>query len=297
MSNKLVSVVINSYNGAKFINKSVHSAINQTYKNLEIIFWDNASTDNSREILDQINDPRLKINYSNKFEKLYSAKNKAVKLCKGEYLAFLDVDDWWEENKLEIQIKEMEKKECELSCSNYWVVNEKKNLKFPAFKNSIIKNNFFDYALKKYFVGMSTLIIKKDIYNKLDYGFDQSFEIIGDYDLVLRLIKKYKIVYINDKLGFYRWHSENLSNKRFKLNIIELALWRKKMLKNNSFFNEANQKYLFDHILFLMSLYFKRKNNKRKIIFLLTKINSLKFFCKIFLLLILPNNLINKLRS
>jgi glycosyltransferase involved in cell wall biosynthesis len=80
MSDKLVSVIINSHNGAKFINKSVNSVLNQTYKNLEIIFWDNASVDNSKEILQQINDPRIKINYSEKFEKLYSAKNKAVKI-------------------------------------------------------------------------------------------------------------------------------------------------------------------------------------------------------------------------
>ena len=297
MSNKLVSVIINSHNGAKFINKSVNSVLNQTYKNLEIIFWDNASVDNSKEILQQINDARIKINYSEKFEKLYSAKNKAVKLSKGEFLAFLDVDDWWEKDKLEIQILEMEKRNCGLSCSNYWIINEKKNSKFPAFKKNIIRKNHFDSALKKYFVGMSTLIIKRDIYNSLDYGFDHSYEIIGDYDLVLRLLKNHKIVFLNNKLSFYRWHINNLSKKKFKLNILELIIWRKKMLQNKFFFTENSKKYLYDHILFLMSLYFKKKNNNKKIIFFLTKINSFKVFCKIFFLLITPKEIINKIRS
>ena len=69
------------------------------------------------------------------------------------------------------------------------------------------------------------------------------------------------------------------------------------MLKNNFFFINYNKKYLHDHILFLMSLYFKKKNDKKKIIFLLTKINSFKFFFKIFFLLVTPNYLVNKLRS
>jgi len=297
MSDKLVSVIINSYNGAKYIDKSVNSVLNQTYKNLEIIFWDNASTDNSREILNQINDTRLKINYSDKFEKLYSAKNKAVKLCKGEFFAFLDVDDWWEKDKLEFQIQNMVEKKCDISCSNYWIINERKKTKYPAFKKEIISKNYFNYALKKYFIGMSTLIIKKDIYDSLDYGFDPQFEIIGDYDLVLRILKKHQIYYSNEKLSFYRWHSNNLSNKKFRLNILELIIWKKKMFDKKLFFNNSNQNYLNDHILFLMSLSFKKKNNNLKILLFLSKIKSIKFLIKIFILFIIPRKMLEALRS
>ena len=297
MSEKLVSVIINSYNGANFLRKSINSVLNQTYKNLEIILWDNASTDKTKKVLEEIKDPRLKVYFSKNFEKLYSAKNKAIKLSSGDYLAFLDVDDWWEENKLKTQIQDMINKNCDLSCSNYWIVNERKKIKYPAFRKDIISKNYFDYALKKYFIGMSTLIIKRDIYKSLDYGFDSSFEVIGDYDLVLRLLKKYQLYFSIEKLGFYRWHDNNLSNKKFRLNILELIIWKKKMLNNKFFLNNSNQIYLNDNILFLMSLYFKNKNNNSKILFLLSKTKSIKFLLKIFILLIIPKGLLKIIRS
>ena len=297
MSEKLVSVIINSYNGADFLSKSIYSVLNQTYKNLEIIFWDNASNDNSKKILETINDPRLKVYYSKTFEKLYSAKNKAVKLSNGDYLAFLDVDDWWEKNKLKFQIQDMINKNCDLSCTNYWIVNERKKTRYSAFKKEIISKNYFDYAIKKYFIGMSTLIIKKNVYDSLDYGFDSSFEIIGDYDLVLRIIKKYQLCYLHKKLSYYRWHSNNLSNKKFRLNILELIAWKKKMLKNKFFLNNLNYTYLKDNILFLISLYYKNKNNYKKILFFLSKTRSKKFLLKIFILLIIPKKLLSIFRS
>ena len=296
MSDVLISIIINSHNGEKFIEKSIKSVLSQTYKNFEIIFWDNASTDNTKQKLENFNDDRLKVHYSKKFEKLYSAKEKAIKLCKGDYLAFLDVDDWWEKNKLEIQINHMKKNNALFSCSNYWIMNEKKNKKFSAIKSFSTKN-YFDYALKKYFVGMSTLIVSKKLYESLDYGFDNSFEIIGDYDLVLRLLKKEDILYLNEKLSYYRWHSENLSNKKFRLNILELIRWKKKMEKNQFFFNKQNKLYLNDHIIFLLTLYLKNKNYKYKIFNSLFRVNSIKYFLKIFLLFIFPKNLINFLRS
>jgi len=111
MKTELVSVIINSHNGSKYINRSVTSALMQSYKNLEIIFWDNASTDNTKEIIHQANfDQRFKYFYSGNFDKLYKAKNKAVKLAGGKYLALVDVDDWWMRDKLIKQISIMEEK-------------------------------------------------------------------------------------------------------------------------------------------------------------------------------------------
>ena len=139
---------------------------------------------------------------------------------------------------------------------------------------------------------MSTLIVSKKLYESLDYGFDNSFEVIGDYDLVLRLLKKEDILYLNEKLSYYRWHSENLSNKKFRLNILELIRWKKKMEKNQFFFNKQNKFYLNDHITFLLTLYLKKKNYKYKIFNSLFRVNSIKYFLKIFLLFIFPKNLI-----
>lgn len=127
MDRDLVSVIINSFNGANFIEKSVSSVLSQTYSNLEIIFWDNASQDNTKEIItNKFNDSRLKYYFSKEFLKLYDAKNKAIHYAKGKYLAFLDVDDWWERDKLDKQISAMKRFNFEISCTNYFIFNEKK---------------------------------------------------------------------------------------------------------------------------------------------------------------------------
>ena len=89
----LVSILMSCYNGEKFINSSVNSLLRQSYKNWELIFWDNCSTDNSPEIIKSYKDERIKYFKSKSHTEIGAAKSNALKLAKGTYLAFLDVDD------------------------------------------------------------------------------------------------------------------------------------------------------------------------------------------------------------
>ena len=91
----LVSIIINCFNGQSYLKKSVSSILNQTYKNWEIIFWDNKSTDNSKKILKNFKDRRIKYFYSKKFNTLYKSRNLAIKKTKGNFVCFLDTDDFW----------------------------------------------------------------------------------------------------------------------------------------------------------------------------------------------------------
>ncbi len=97
---KKISVIVNCYNGEKYLDICISSIINQTYKNLEIIFFDNFSSDNSKQIIDKYDDKRIKYFHSHKKISLYQARNEAIKKSSGELIAFLDVDDWWDENYL-----------------------------------------------------------------------------------------------------------------------------------------------------------------------------------------------------
>ena len=101
MKQELVSVIINSFNGAKFLEKSINSVLNQTYQNFEIIFWDNASSDETKQKIKNFSDSRLKPIFSTSFKRLYDAKHQAILNSNGKYLAFLDVDDWWNEEKVQ----------------------------------------------------------------------------------------------------------------------------------------------------------------------------------------------------
>ena len=90
--NNLVSIIMNCHNGDKYIKEAINSITKQSYKNWELIFFDNASSDDSAKIVKKYNDKRIKYYYS-KFVNLGIARKKALGKCKGDFIAFLDCDD------------------------------------------------------------------------------------------------------------------------------------------------------------------------------------------------------------
>ena len=96
----LISVIVNYHNGEKYLENCIKSILNQDYKNLEIILWDNNSTDKSKAIVKKFSDTRVKYFYNNKKDSLYKARNKSILKSTGEFIAFLDSDDWWEKDYL-----------------------------------------------------------------------------------------------------------------------------------------------------------------------------------------------------
>ena len=99
----LVSIVVNCHNGEKYLKDCINSAFNQSYKNWEIIFWNNCSSDNSLDIIKNYKNKKIKKFYSKKLLKLYKARNLAIQKAKGKYIAFLDVDDYWK--KINYKVK------------------------------------------------------------------------------------------------------------------------------------------------------------------------------------------------
>ena len=97
---ELVSIILNCYNGEKYLKDALETVINQSYYNWELIFWDNKSTDNSAKILRTFKIKKLKYFLSKKHTSLYAARNLAIKKATGEYIGFIDADDLWEKNKL-----------------------------------------------------------------------------------------------------------------------------------------------------------------------------------------------------
>jgi glycosyltransferase involved in cell wall biosynthesis len=95
---------MNCYNGETFLHESIKSVLSQTYENWELIFWDNRSEDKSAEIFKSFNDKRFKYYYASKHTLVSEARNEAIKRSSGEFIAFLDTDDLWEKDKLQLQI-------------------------------------------------------------------------------------------------------------------------------------------------------------------------------------------------
>jgi glycosyltransferase involved in cell wall biosynthesis len=244
-TNPLVSIIINCHNGEKYLRECLNSVISQTYKNWEIVFFDNLSEDRSKSILDEYSGGNINYFKSEKFLRLYEARNLAISKAVGKYICFLDVDDFWIKEKLEYQVKFLEEnKNFEMVYSNYYTFDQKKNRYF-------IKNDFnlpygiiTNKLLKNYTIGFVTTCVRKNIFLKT--SFDNRYEIIGDFDFFIKLSKKISIGCIQKPLASYRVHNKNLSKKKISLYVNELKNW---IQENESDFSKkgysfANQKFL-----------------------------------------------------
>jgi glycosyltransferase involved in cell wall biosynthesis len=99
----LVSIIINCHNGEEYLEQTLRSVLNQTYKNWELIFFDNSSNDESKNIFKSFDDKRFRYFYNTEKINLYHARNKAIQKTKGEFISFIDCDDWWEKNNLNLR--------------------------------------------------------------------------------------------------------------------------------------------------------------------------------------------------
>ena len=131
-SDYLVSVIMTCHNGELYLKKALDSLLQQTYSEWELIFYDNCSTDSSFKIIKNYKDSRIKYFKSNNLVNLGTVRKLAMEKCKGSFVAFLDVDDYWSNNKLKRQIDTFKLKEnVDIIYSNYNIVenNQIKKIK------------------------------------------------------------------------------------------------------------------------------------------------------------------------
>ena len=207
-----VSVIMNCFNCSKYLEEAIDSVYAQTYKNWEIIFWDNASTDNSAEIAKK-HDNKLRYFSSDKTVPLGHARNFAIEKASGEYIAFLDCDDVWLPHKLK---KEMEifdtKRDVMLVYSNCYVVDSDGNTIRTAFESQKpVRGHIFNELLSRYnFIPLLTAVVKKEVLNEIGL-FKNDYQIAADYDLFLKIAYKYPVDYVEQSLAKYRVHDSNFS--------------------------------------------------------------------------------------
>ena len=223
----LVSIIMNCYNGESYLSESIESLLSQSYKNWELIFWDNQSKDKSSEILKSYKDERIKYFYANEHTSLYKARNLAIEKSKGDFIAFLDTDDLWDRTKLEMQMPYFQNYEVGVVFSNLWIL--KKNIKKRALysKKKLPRGFIYEELIDNYQVGIITTIIRKKFYSELKKKFDDRFSIIGDYDLFLRLSKICIFESVQKPLASYRLHGKNLSILQKKREVEESEVWLK----------------------------------------------------------------------
>ncbi len=168
------------YNGEKYIDKAIESILNQTFKDLEFIIIDDASTDKSLEIIKKysLKDNRIKLISNSKNIGLTKSLNIAIRYCKGEFIARQDVDDLSLSNRLEIQIQFLQKNLDYAFCGCDGIQRQNKNNKLIRFfeieeikKNLIVENCFIH----------PSIVIKKDILRKYGY-YDERYSFGQDIE-------------------------------------------------------------------------------------------------------------------
>ena len=226
----LISVIMNACNSEKYLNECLNSLKRQSYKKWELIFFDNCSSDKTLEILKKSKIKNLRYFYSKKKLKLYHARNLALRKAKGDYITFLDTDDKWKFDKLKKQINFFNRnKNCGILYSNYFVLDMNKKIKFIKHKSLLPKGQITDNLLENYVIAILTVMIDRNLFSK--NKFNQNYEIIGDFDLFLKLSKKFKIGVMQEPLAYYRVHNNNFS-KKLSTYKNELINWIYKNEKN-----------------------------------------------------------------
>ena len=186
MDKPLVSVLIPCYNVEKYVEESIHSILNQTYRNLEIIAINDCSTDRSGVLLEQLSmkDSRLKVVTNEKNLKLIKTLNKGIELCNGDYVARMDADDISLPTRIEKEVAFLEQNKDHDIVSTLFYAFRSDNPSKKDFHRSPLK----DDELKAYMLFRSgichpAVLIRKRVFTELGLSFEQEFLHVEDYAL------------------------------------------------------------------------------------------------------------------
>lgn len=235
MSDKLVSVCINSYNSSKYMLDTINSVINQTYKNLQIIVLDDCSTDNTVDIVKSIDDERIEIHSTYKNSVYTYAYNESLKYVKGEYVARLDADDLFTPEKIEKQVKFLEEnKEYGACFTKVQVIDEDGNTGSADLQNlqkvfdfdnctrAEMYRHFYDNSNR---LCHSSSLIRTSVMKTVG-DYDVTLYNVHDFDYWMRLITICPIYIIPEPLTLYRSGGASSENTSERFNALYTELVR-----------------------------------------------------------------------
>ena len=292
----LVSVIMNCYNGEKFLRQAIESVYSQTYKNWEIIFWDNCSEDKSAEIA-QSYDSKLIYQKGGQKMPLGAARNNALKVARGEFIAFLDVDDYWSEEKLQIQIPLFKSRKVGLVYSNSVtfhprgrkVIQFKKNEDMPRGDVSL-------RIIEKYFLNLQTVVVRKSVLFGMPEQFDESMHVSEEADLFIRIAQDHDFECTTEVLAYYRVHENNSSwtnTERFLVENTAIINKLKISYKNKHDYDKASV-FLLNKGHWNCGFYYLLNKNKKKALSSFKNIKGMRLKKALFILaiFILPKEIL-----
>ncbi|MGD1703493.1 glycosyltransferase [Dapis sp. BLCC M229] len=223
----LISVIIPAYNSEKTIQETIESVIEQTFDDWELIVVNDGSQDRTLEVVSRIKDPRIKLfSYSNAGAS--ASRNRGFDNSVGQFIAFLDADDLWTTDKLESQLNALQL-HPEAAVAYSWTdyIDESGNF-FKQGGRVVFNGDVYSKLLVRNFLeNGSNPLIKREAINEVG-GFDQSLQGTEDWEIYLRLGKKYHFVAVEKPQILYRFSTNSISSNPFTqevecLKVIERA--------------------------------------------------------------------------
>ncbi len=210
--NPLVSVVIATYNREVFLRQAVQSVLDQTFTDWELLIVDNESTDGTGEYLKTLKDSRIKVLKIRNNGIISISKNLGICQSKGVWVAFLDSDDWWHHSKL-------------FECKKYMIDSvdliyhdckvESKHIKRKDINSRQLKSPvLFDLLLNGNPIVGSSVVVKKSLLAEVNnMNEDADLNATADFNTWLKIASKTEsFLHISQKLGYYRFHENNVSS-------------------------------------------------------------------------------------
>ena len=257
--NNLISVVITTKNRINKIETAIKSVLNQTHKNIELIVVDDGSSDGTHKL--------IKSKYPNIILRRNTislggsvARNIGWKICKGEFVAFLDDDDYFRHDKLEIQLKAfLSDAQSSLIVCNYYSI--KNDITFVSKSNKKIN---YKYYYKNIYGGASTYFTLKKYIQQIG-GFDEKLKSAQDWDFALKLSRIGNIVQCKEPLVYY----EDCSNLiRITNSSLNTYLGHRDIyIKYGDYMKKIDRKKLLFEVLYHRKL--NNKINKKSFLFIL----------------------------
>jgi glycosyltransferase involved in cell wall biosynthesis len=211
----LISIIIPTYNRAEDLRRALQSVFDQTLTDWEVVVVDNHSIDNTDSLIESFNDPKIRLFKIHNEGVIAASRNLGLKHALGEYIAFLDSDDWWHPQKLEVSLKYLERgadvvfhdlfRAKKANQRIFWKKVPARNLKSPIFDDLVANGN----ALPN-----SSVVVRKQVLDVIK-GLDEDRNLIAaeDYDAWLRVAKiSEKFAKIPQTLGYYWCGGGNISN-------------------------------------------------------------------------------------
>lgn len=260
-----ISIVIPTYNSGQYLAKAIDSVLSQTYRDFEIIVIDDGSTDNTKDMIMECakkNPDKVRYFYQKKSGPS-AARNKGIIETKGDYIAFLDADDLWCQNKLSLQMEYFEKNpEITLSATEFeFIDSEGKLLGYSNRREKIPTDGYILNYIFEHYLLTSTIMLKKEVFKKIGF-FDETLQNAEDTDIQLRIATHFRIGLLEKRLVKYRQHDASLTRTKEvlrgkdRIRVIKNFLNKEKDFAENN--KEAVRRMLsetcFDYVEELLAL-------------------------------------------